>query len=368
MLFNLPDPATLYDALLARDPLFDGQAFVCVSSTGIFCRLTCPARKPLAKHCTFYATIGECIEAGYRPCRRCHPLKAAALADPTIAALLAAMEERPGFRWTEAEVERLGHDPSTVRRSFRRQFGMTFLEMARQRRLRDGFQSLAAGAKVITAQHEASFDSPSAFRTAFARLMGCAPGALRSQALLQATWIPTPLGDMIAVSSPTHLHLLEFIDRKALPAELSRLRSSAPGGIGVGSAPPSEQAAAELEAYFSARSAEFTVPLALAASPFTREVWQALREIPVGETRSYSDIARQIGRPAATRAVARANGANQIALMIPCHRVIGADGSLTGYGGGLWRKQRLIEIERTLHDGRTRSRQHGDTSLAAAPR
>ncbi|WP_290687025.1 MULTISPECIES: bifunctional transcriptional activator/DNA repair enzyme AdaA [unclassified Haematobacter] len=367
MLFNLPDPATLYDALLARDPRFDGQAFVCVSSTGIFCRLTCPARKPLAKHCTFHATIGECIEAGYRPCKRCHPLKAAALADPTVAALLDAMEERPGFRWSEAEVERLGHDPSTVRRSFRRHFGMTFLEMARQRRLRDGFQSLATGAKVITAQHEASFDSPSAFRIAFARLLGCAPGALRSEALLQATWIPTPLGDMIAVSSPTHLHLLEFIDRKALPAELSRLRSAAPGGIGVGGAAPSDQAAAELEAYFAARSAQFTVPLALAASPFTRAVWQALREIPVGETRSYSDIARQIGHPTATRAVARANGANQIALMIPCHRVIGADGSLTGYGGGLWRKQRLIEIERILREEPSRPLHHGDTPFASAP-
>ncbi|MDH0873988.1 hypothetical protein N5C81_28065 [Rhizobium pusense] len=128
MLFDLPDPETLYAALLARNERFDGQVFVCVASTGVFCRLTCPARKPKRENCTFYPTIGECVEAGYRPCKRCHPLQAAALADPTIAALLHALDMRPGRRWSENHVIKLGYDPSTVRRSFRRQFGMTFLE------------------------------------------------------------------------------------------------------------------------------------------------------------------------------------------------------------------------------------------------
>ncbi|AEM41893.1 DNA-O6-methylguanine--protein-cysteine S-methyltransferase / Transcriptional regulator Ada [Ketogulonicigenium vulgare WSH-001] len=348
MLFDLPDFQTLYDALLARDDRFDGQAYVGVSSTGIFCRLTCPARKPKPDHCTFYATIGECIAAGYRPCKRCHPLHAAALADPSIAALLDALEAQPDFRWSEGHIAKMGYDPSTVRRSFRRQFGMTFLEMARQRRLREGFTTLAEGGKVISAQVDASFESASAFRAAFARLLGVAPAALRPDRLMRATWIPTPLGDMIAVASQSHLHLLEFVDRKALPAELARLQAATKEGIGIGAMPPSEQAARELDDYFAARTDRFETPLAAAGSPFTQSVWDALREIPAGETRSYSDIARRIGRPTAMRAVARANGANQIALMIPCHRVIGADGSLTGYGGGLWRKQRLIEIERQL--------------------
>lgn len=348
MLFDLPDPDTLYAALLARNESFDGEAFVCVSTTGVFCRLTCPARKPKRENCTFYPTIGQCIEAGFRPCKRCHPLQAAALADPTIAALLQELDKRPYLRWSEDHVAKLGYDLSTVRRSFKRQFGMTFLEMARQRRIREGFETLALGGKVITAQHEASFDSASAFRAAFARLLGKSPAELQSDKLLRATWIPTPLGDMIAVSSRNHLHLLEFVDRKGLPAELKKLERNSKEGIGIGTMPPSEQAAAELAEYFAARSARFLTPLAAPASAFTQHVWDALRQIPAGETRSYSDIARQIGHPAATRAVARANGANQIAIMIPCHRVIGADGSLTGYGGGLWRKQRLIEIERDL--------------------
>lgn len=348
MLFDLPDPEVLYQALLARDPRFDGQAFVCVSTTGIFCRLTCPARKPKPEHCTFFPTIRDCIEAGFRPCKRCHPLQAAAMADPTIAALLQALDARPDLRWSEGHLERLGYDLSTVRRSFKRQFGMTFLEMARLRRLREGFETLAGGGMVITAQHDARFDSPSAFRAAFARLLGCAPSDLREGRMLQATWIATPLGDMIAVSSRRHLHLLEFIDRKGLPAELARLQAGTKEGLGIGTLPPSEQAHAELAAYFAARSARFDTPLALAGSPATQQVWDILREIPAGATRSYAEIARQIGGRASVNAVARACGANQIALMIPCHRVIGADGSLTGYGGGLWRKQRLIEIERQL--------------------
>ena len=348
MLFDLPDPDTLYAALLDRDARFDGLVFVCVASTGIFCRLTCPARKPKRENCSFLATAGECLAAGYRPCKRCHPLGAGAGADPAVAKLLQALEDRPDLRWSERHVAALGFDPSTVRRSFRRQFGMTFLEIARLRRLREGFTTLATGGKVITAQHEASFDSASAFRAAFARLLGCTPAALTRDGALRATWIATPLGDMIAVASRSHLHLLEFLDRKALPAELKALQTDARETIGVGTFPPAEQAAEELAQYFAAQSARFDTPLAPAGSRFARQVWDALREIPAGETRSYGEIARRIGLPTATRAVARANGANRIALMIPCHRVIGADGSLTGYGGGLWRKQRLIEIERQL--------------------
>lgn len=343
MLFDLPDHAALYQALLARDDRYDGQVYVCVATTGVFCRLTCPARKPLSQNCAFRRTIGACIEAGFRPCRRCHPMRAAAAGDPVIGPLLAALDEKPDIRWSEGDVTRLGHDPSTVRRSFKRQFGMTFLEMARLRRLREGFEALAGGEKVIAAQHEAGFESPSAFRAAFARLLGCPPSALQRDRPLKAGWIATPLGDMIAVACADRLRLLEFIDRKDLPGALRRLGD---GAIGVGRTAATEQAAAELRAFFAGASARFETPLHLEGGAFAREVWDELRRIPVGETRSYGEIARRIGRPTATRAVARANGANRIALMVPCHRVIGADGSLTGYGGGLWRKQRLLEIER----------------------
>ena len=346
MLFDLPDHDTLYDALIVRDAAYDGHAYVCVSSTGIFCRLTCPARKPKRGNCTFFGTIGECIEAGYRACKRCHPLAPMAQADPAIASLLAALDERPDYRWRESDIERMGFDLSTVRRSFKRQFGMTFLEMARQRRLRDGFETLARGGAVIEGQIDAGFESASAFREAFAKLIGKAPGNLSRTPLLYADWIATPLGDMLTLASRSQLHLLEFFDRTALPSEISKLDRFAKGEIGIGRTDASDQIRGELQAFFDGTSDQFETPLALHGSDFTRQVWHALRDIPAGITRSYSQVARTIGRPSATRAVARANGANQIALVIPCHRVIGADGSLTGYGGGLWRKQKLLEIER----------------------
>lgn len=169
-------------------------------------------------------------------------------------------------------------------RSFGRQFGMTFLEMARQRRLRQGFETLAVGGKLVSAQHEASFESASALRAAFARLLGQSPSELQSDKLLRATWIPTPLGDMIAVSSQSHLRLFfEFVARKGLPAELKKLQQVSKEGIGIGSMPLSEQATSELTEYFAARCDRFSTPLAMSASPFTQRVWDVLRELPAVE-------------------------------------------------------------------------------------
>jgi len=342
----MPDAPTLYDAPLKRDPRYDGRAYVGVSSTGVFCRLTCPARKPKPENCTFYTSVGECIEAGFRACKRCHPLAPAAEAEPSIKILLAALTERKDYRWGEPDIVRMGLDPSTVRRAFNRHFGMTFLEMARLERLRNAHVALAGGGKVIDAQMDAGFGSPSAFRDAFSRLMGQSPGSFAADALIKADYIDTPLGAMIALCDKTHLHLLEFADRKALPNELRRMHQLFKGRIGIGRHGPMDLLEAELDAYFSGRGAQFSVPMAFHGSNFTKTVWHALVEIPAGQTRSYSMIAKQIARPSSVRAVARANGANQIALLVPCHRVLGADGSLTGYGGGLWRKQKLIEIER----------------------
>lgn len=345
MLNTLPDMNTLYDALIARDSAYEGRVYVGVVSTGIFCRLSCPARKPLKENCRFFASIPECIADGFRPCKRCCPLQPAAEADVSVDRLLRALEAQPQRRWREDDVTEMGFDPSTVRRSFRRHFGITFLEMARQERLRQGFQTLVQGERVIDAQIDAGFESPDAFRNAFARILGLAPAQLQKDGLLRADWIKTPLGTMIAVCDQSALHLLEFSDRKALPQELKKLYKASHGAIGIGRYPAHDMLEHELDAFFAGRSAKFTIPLVMHGSAFTRDVWRVLQHIGAGQTRSYSEIARAVEKPLAVRAVARANGANQIAIIVPCHRVIGADGSLTGYGGGLWRKQKLIEIE-----------------------
>ena len=345
MIFDLPNDDALYAALLARDAAFDGRAYVGVMSTGVFCRLTCSARKPKRENCIFFDSIGGCIEAGFRACLKCHPMQPAAEAEPGVAQLLAALRGDPARRWSEQDVAAMGFDPSTVRRAFKRHYGITFLEMARLTRLRVATTELPKG-RVIDAQMTAGYDSPGAFRAAMGKWLGLAPGRFVKDALLRADWIETRLGAMIAVSDARALHLLEFVERRALPGELKRLYTQAKGSLGFGRFAPTDQVEAELAAFMAGRSAVFETPLAPMGTPFMQAVWRALRDIPAGETRSYSDVARTLGRPEAVRAVARANGANPIAIVIPCHRVLGADGSLTGYGGGLWRKQALIELER----------------------
>lgn len=348
MLFALPNDETLYQALLAKDERWEGRAYVCVSSTGIFCRLTCPARKPKPENCAFRETVAECLTDGFRACKRCKPLEAAPV-DPTVKALATELNEDPSRRWSEQDLIARGLDPSTIRRAFKRHYGMTFLEMARVTRLKNGASTLAEGGSVIDAQLDAGFTSSAGFRTAFARLLGRAPASFSGDEPLKADWVETPVGNMIIVASQHALHVLEFESRKALGAELAALQKSTGQPIGIGRTAITDQITAELEAFF-AGTANFQTRLAPTGTPFRQTVWKALRDIPAGETRSYGEIARAIGQPTATRAVAAANGANPIALVIPCHRVIGADGTLTGYGGGLWRKQWLINHENTLRD------------------
>ena len=348
--FTLPPPEVLFAALQARDPSWEGRALVGVATTGIYCRLTCPARKPLFRNCRWFASPEAAEAAGFRPCLRCHPRGPQAEGEPLVRALLARLKADPERAWTEAGLIEEGYDPSTVRRAFQRHFGRTFLATAREARLRAGVARLQKGAAVIDAQLDSGFDSASGFRAAFARLFGHAPSQMREGRAL-AEWIDTPLGGMIAVADTEALHLLEFTDRKVLAEGLRKLSAILGGRIGLGRTPIHDHIEAELDAYFAACAGAFTTPIALHGTDFQQQVWRALLAIPAGETRSYAQLAAAIGRPNAVRAVAAANANNRLAVIVPCHRVIGSDGSLTGYAGGLWRKQKLIAIEAQLTRG-----------------
>lgn len=181
--------------------------------------------------------------------------------------------------------------------------------------------------------------------------LGHAPHQPTGQAELATAWIATPLGEMVCVTDPQRLHLLEFTERRALPAELRRLSKAVKGRIGLGRHALTDRVEAQLSAYFAGENAAFDLPLALHGTAFQQRVWQELIALPAGAQISYSALARRLDRPEATRAVAAANGANQIAVVIPCHRVLGADGALTGYGGGLWRKQALLRHEAAAFAG-----------------
>jgi AraC family transcriptional regulator, regulatory protein of adaptative response / methylated-DNA-[protein]-cysteine methyltransferase len=335
--------AEYFQAFMARDRAYEGLFFAGITSTGIFCRPTCPARKPRIENCVFFHTAEAALAAGYRACKRCKPVDISPL-PAAVHRLVSAIEAEPSRRWREADISTFGLDPSTARRQFKARFGMTFVAYARARRMEAGVTAMGQGSTVIQAQLESGYESGSGFREAFAKMMG-APPNVREHKILRAEWIDTPLGTMLALADRNALHLLEFTERRALEKEITALRVKHGYTILPGRTPVTDQVKEELSAYFSGELKAFTVPLHFYGSAFQKRVLESLLTIPYGHTRSYAQQASFLGLPKAVRAIARANGANQLAIIIPCHRVIGSDGSLTGYAGGLARKKWLLEHE-----------------------
>jgi AraC family transcriptional regulator of adaptative response/methylated-DNA-[protein]-cysteine methyltransferase len=342
---TLPPREEMLRALIGRDREYDGIFYAAVRTTGIFCRPSCPAKKPEARNVEFYARPREALFAGYRPCKRCSPLEVGEPAPAWIRELMEAIERDPGSPIRDRDLRARGLDPARVRRWFRRHHGMTFQAYQRALRLGRAMGSLGAGESIVGTAYDHGFDSVSGFYEAVRRLTGRAPGRNREAVVVRLTRIATPLGSMLAGATDDALCLLEFTDRRMLETQLERISRALDAVLVPGDNPILRQVAAELAEYFAGTRRAFTVPLVTGGTPFQEAVWSELREIPYGETRSYGAQAARIGRPDAVRAVARANGDNRLAIVIPCHRVIGGDGKLTGYGGGLWRKQRLLALE-----------------------
>ncbi len=343
---ELPTPDVMLEAFLGRDTTFDGVFVTGVSTTGIFCRPSCPAKKPKPEHTFFFRGPQEALHAGFRPCKRCKPLEQAGTAPDWLQPLLDAVEEDPTRRWKDADVRARGLSPERVRRWFKQHHGMTFQAYHRARRLGSALGQVRGGQSVGRAAFEAGYDSLSGFQDAFRLYFGAAPTDLDGATVIEVSRLPTPLGPMLAGATEDALVLLEFVDRRALPTQVRRIRKGLAAVFVPGRNRIIEEIEADLAEYFEGRRQHFRAPLEMPGTPFQREVWQALGEIPYGETRSYGDVARALGRPSAVRAVGRANGLNALAIVVPCHRVVGADGKLVGYGGGLWRKQRLLDVER----------------------
>jgi AraC family transcriptional regulator, regulatory protein of adaptative response / methylated-DNA-[protein]-cysteine methyltransferase len=343
---DLPAPSAMYRALVAKDASFDGVFLAAVRTTRIFCRPSCPARKPARENVEFFATAQEATLAGYRACLRCRPLTPPGGAPEWLAPLLADVERAPDARWTDADLAARGLDPVRVRRWFLRHHAMTFHAFHRSRRVGRALGRLKSGADVLGTALDAEFESLSGFHDAFRKLTGRTPAAGRAVTPLRMTRFATPLGAMVAAATPKGLCLLEFADRRGLETELRDLARRLNCAVVPEADDVLRRAEAELAAYFDGKLRRFTVPLDLQGTPFQRRAWDALSAIPYGATRSYAQQAAAMGAPSAVRAAGRANGMNRVAIVVPCHRVVGADGELTGYGGGLWRKRRLLELER----------------------
>ncbi|MFN0243590.1 MAG: bifunctional transcriptional activator/DNA repair enzyme AdaA [Planctomycetota bacterium] len=343
----LPSAASMYSALARRDRSAEGVFFFGVKTTGIFCRPTCASKKPKRENVEFFASPTAALAAGYRACKRCEPIEAARKPPEWVARLVAAVERDPGRRVTDEDLRRLSVEPERARRYFRRTYGMTFQAWHRARRMGAALGELQKGTGVMSVGLQHGFESASGFRDAFAKLFGEPPASGRAARALCASSIATPLGPMVAVAGDA-LHLLEFADRRALESELDRVRRATGATIVPASNALLAQTERELAAYFDGRLTQFTVNVAPIGTPFQKRAWEALLTIPFAQTRSYSQMAEHVGRVGAQRAIGLANGKNAIAIVIPCHRVVRADGDVCGYGGGVWRKQWLLEHERTV--------------------
>lgn len=342
----LPPVPEMRRAFLRGDASYDGVFYTGVRTTGIFCRPSCTARKPRPENVEFFATPREASFSGYRPCKRCRPLDADGRPPEWVRRLLERIDASPAARIRTADLRSIGIDPARARRYFVSHYGMTFQAYCRARRLGDAFRLIKEGATVSEVANESGFESESGFRAAFARAFGTTPGEATSGDAIALDWIPSPVGPLVAGANSEGLCLLEFSDRRMLETQLETLRRRVGRVLVPGRNRWLEVLRTQLGEYFDGRRQDFDLPLVIRGTVFQEKVWRALLTIPYGETWSYRRLAERVGQAGATRAVGTANGMNRIAIVIPCHRVVNADGRLGGYGGGVWRKQLLLDLER----------------------
>ena len=387
-----------WQQVLTRDPAGDGHFVYAVRSTKIFCKPSCPSRRPTRRNVSFFTLPAEAEAAGYRACLRCKPKENAAAPDPLIAALAAATgylqqhaRHAVNARVTLASLsEAIGVDAPTITRAFDRILGVTPAQYARSHRLnafRESLQPRPAGPPVLSASsprgdaaarpsitdalYAAGFGSSSRLYESSADTLGMTPSTLRSGGAgttIHYTLAPGPLGRTLIAATATGICAIAFgdsdpqlrADLEARFPKAARRQIYDPAALASDDQDESgdQDETSRLTARWLLAASRFvlaalsenplarTFPLDVRATAFQQRIWQALQEIPRGETRSYAAVAASLGQPTAARAVATACAANPVALAIPCHRVVGARGALAGYRWGLARKRSLLDQEK----------------------
>ncbi len=346
----LLDAEKAWEQVETRDAAGDGRFVYAVESTGIFCRPSCPSRRPARRHVRFYADADAAMAAGYRACRRCHPAGEHAEAE-LVRRLCAYLEEHIDRVVRLQELGRVtGLSPFTVQRMFERVLGVSpraYQIQVRATRLRT---ELAAGRSVTESLYTAGFSSPSRMYQAADKRLGMRPERFRKGGdgeRIRFVVTECPLGLMLVAATERGLCSVALGDERiALEQEL-RQRFSAATITRAGLEDVQLGAAARaVIASMTEHPVALDLPLDLRTTAFEERVWRKLQTIPRGETRSYSALAAELGQPLAVRAVARACARNPLAVIVPCHRVVGKDGQLTGYRWGVVRKQQLLAVER----------------------
>jgi len=324
-----------------RDRSFDGRFVVAVSTTQIYCKPSCPARRPRRENVRFYPAGQQARAEGYRACLRCRPDEAArdAQAVSRAASLIEGAEEPPSLPELAAAV---GYAPHHFQRLFKRSLGVSPAEYARALRAKRAEKHLKESDRVTDAIYDAGYSGPSRFYDDARERLGMAPSAWRDGGrghTIRYVIADSPLGPLLIAATDKGICRLTFgEDESALRRRFPNAEIKPDDGT---IAPWVEGA---LKAIHTPAEAP-EVPVDVRGTAFQEAVWRELRKIPLGETRSYAEIAAAVGQPGAVRAVGTANGSNPVSVLVPCHRVIRSDGSLGGYGGGIENKKKLLAAE-----------------------
>lgn len=333
-----------YTALIQRNPKYIGIFYACIKSTSIFCISTCRAKKPKYENTLFVNSVSEAIENGYRACKICKPTEKGDFVPADIQYLLSKLDSKEKI--SDSSLLEFGLRPEYVRRWFKKRYNITFHAYQRIYRIGRSIDELKNGKSVQDSAYDNGYESISGFAYLLKNNTSISPSKVKKEnTILFTTW-NSPLGEMIICSSNNGICLLEFLDRKSLETEIKGIQIKFNSILVFGNNDHINSLKDELSHYFNGTNLEFKVPIDFKGSDFQERVWKNLMDIPFGKTITYSKLASKINCINGSRAVANANGANKISILIPCHRVVGSDGNLTGYGGGLKRKEWLLNHEK----------------------
>ena len=331
---------------MARDARQDGRFVFAVRTTGVYCRPSCPSRRPRRDSVEFFADPTQAERAGYRACLRCKPTEISSQA-LMVTRTRRLLDEAEGVLTLAELSKRVGVSPFHLQRLFKRATGLSPREYQSARRMQQVKHGLRKGDDVTTALYDAGFGSPSRLYEKTDPQLGMTPGTYRRGGhgvTVSYAIAPSPLGRILVAATPRGLCAVRFGDSAA---DLEReLRAEFHAATLVRDELAMRAFIEPLLASLRGERVTIDVPIDVRATAFQKRVWDALRRIPAGETRSYSDVAKEIGEPKAVRAVARACAGNPVAVAVPCHRVVRSDGELAGYRWGIARKRKLLEQER----------------------
>ena len=335
------DDEACWQAVIERDPRCDGAFVFGVRTTGIYCRPSCPARRPMRANVRFYATPEQACAAGLRACKRCHPGDVSR-EEAAIADALEILKKADNVVSLAAISQAVGYSPTHFQRLFKRALGLSPAAYQRALRIERAGTALSSGASVTDAVYKAGYGAPSRFYEASRERFGMQPSAWKSGArgvTIHWAQVGTSLGPMLVAATDKGVCRLSFHEGR------DELAERFPHATLIAGDKSFSGLLADVVEQVERPGRGHDIPLDVQGTAFQEAVWSELRKIPAGETRSYGQIAAAIGRPRAVRAAGSANGANNVAVLIPCHRVVRSDGSLGGYAYGEEIKRELLRRE-----------------------